>query len=191
MGHKLNFPDDETEVFPEERTSSSQYIGVNYNMNTSKWRAHRHSKHEKIEFYNGSYDNEERAAHGSDTLARKLIINAEQGHKLNFPDDETEVFPEGRTSSSQYIGVSYHMKTLKWQASRYSKHEEKNTYNGSYDNDKRAAHASDTLARKLIINGEEGHKLNFPNDETEVFSQKRQRKRKRIHHEDLGHPKNN
>ena len=63
-------------------------------MNTSKWRAHRHSKHEKTVLYNGSYDNEKRAARASDTLARKLIINGEKGHKLNFPNDETEVFQE-------------------------------------------------------------------------------------------------
>ena len=44
--------------------------------------------------YNGRYDNEETAAHASDTLARKLMSNGEQGHKLNFPDDDTKVFPE-------------------------------------------------------------------------------------------------
>ena len=42
----------------------------------------------------GSYENEEAAAHASDTLARKLIANGEQGHKLNFLGDETEVFRE-------------------------------------------------------------------------------------------------
>jgi len=54
----------------------------------------RHSKLEKKDVYNGVYENEERAAHASDTLARILIANGEQGHKLNFPDDNTEVFPE-------------------------------------------------------------------------------------------------
>ena len=52
--------------------------------------------------YNGYYDNEERAARASDTLARKLNANGEQGHKLNFPDNETEVFPEGVTQRSKF-----------------------------------------------------------------------------------------
>ena len=43
---------------------------------------------------NGRYESEETAAHASDTLARKLMTNGEQGHKLNFPNDDTEVFPE-------------------------------------------------------------------------------------------------
>ena len=33
-------------------------------------------------------------AYASDILARKLIANGENGHKLNFPDDEFEVYPE-------------------------------------------------------------------------------------------------
>merc|ERR1712098_74914 len=89
-----NFPDDKTEVFPEVKTFSSQFFGVAYNVNKSKWRVRRHSKLEKKTLYNGSYENEETAAHASDTLAKKLIANGEQGHKLNFPDDNTEVFPE-------------------------------------------------------------------------------------------------
>ena len=75
-----------------ERTPSSQYIGVSYIVSKSKWRTNRHSKHDKKELCNGYYDNEETAAHASDTLARKLMANGEQSHRLNFPDDETEVF---------------------------------------------------------------------------------------------------
>ena len=63
-------------------------------MNRSKWYVQRHIKHEKKLVGNGSYKNEERAAHASDTLAKKLMANSEKGHKLNFPDDDTEVFPE-------------------------------------------------------------------------------------------------
>ena len=44
--------------------------------------------------HNGTYENEETAAHASDTLARKLLEHGEQGHQLNFPNDETEVFRE-------------------------------------------------------------------------------------------------
>ena len=48
-------------------------------------------------FSNGCYADEETAAHASDTLARKLITNGEQGHKMNFPNDDTEIFPEVTT----------------------------------------------------------------------------------------------
>ena len=40
---------------------------------------------------NGRYDNEKTAAHASDTLARNLLANGEKGHRLNFPDDDTDV----------------------------------------------------------------------------------------------------
>merc|ERR1712098_725278 len=144
-------------------------MGVFYNINISKWQSSRYSKHEKRTLYNGHYDNEKTAVHASDTLARKLTANGEEGHKLNFPNDDTEVFPEEKTKSSQYIGVNYREDTSKWQAKRYSKHEKKEFYNGSYDNEETAAHASDTLARKLNANTEQGHNLNFPNDDTEMF----------------------
>jgi hypothetical protein len=81
-------------------------------------------------------------------LARILIANGEEGHMLNFPDDDSEVFPEKKTNSSQYIGVSYDVITSKWHAKRHSKHEKKTVHNGSYENEETAAHASDTLARK-------------------------------------------
>ena len=139
---------------------------------------------------NGSYDNEVTAAHASDTLARKLIANSEEGHNLNFPNDDSEVFPEKvtqrqksyfknyncltfeKTFSSQFVGVVYDATTSKWRANRKSKHEKKTVCNGCYDNEETAAHASDTLARKLTVNGEQGHKLNFPNDDSEVFPEK-------------------
>ena len=43
---------------------------------------------------NGYYSDEDTSAHASDTLARKLMRNGEQGHKLNFPDDYIEVYPK-------------------------------------------------------------------------------------------------
>merc|ERR1712098_682084 len=90
---------------------------------------------------------------------------------------------------SQYTGVSYNTITSKWQAQRRSKHEKKDVYNGRYETEEAAARASDLVARKLMSNGEQGHKLNFPDDDTEVFPEKLQRKRKRTHHKHLGHPK--
>merc|ERR1712098_1004485 len=114
-----NFPDDDTEMYPEKKTTSSSYIGVCYIERTARWLAYRRSKNESV--YNGSYKDEETAAHASDTLARKLMANGEKNHKLNFPNDDTEVYPEQKTIFSNYIGVSYF--SSKWYAQRRSKHE--------------------------------------------------------------------
>merc|ERR1712058_188845 len=119
--------------------------------------------------HNGTYKDEETAAHASDTLARKLMENGEKGHKLNFPGDNTEVHPEEVECSSNYFGVSYNNRDTRWYVFRRSKNEKKNVYNGTYKDEETAAHASDTLARKLTANGEKGHKLNFPEDNTEVY----------------------
>merc|ERR1712098_695909 len=151
QGHKLNFPDDHIEVHPE-KIQTSEYIGVTYT--NEKWHVKRRSKNEKKMVYYGSYDNEETAAHASDTLARKLMKNGEQGHKLNFPDDHIEVHPE-KIQTSEYIGVMYNIS--KWYAQRWSKNEMKTVHYGSYENEETAAHASDTLARNLMEKGEQGH----------------------------------
>jgi len=140
----------------------SNYFGVIlYNYNREKWRARRWSKNKKKSVSNGTYKDEETAAHASDSLARKLIANGEKDHKLNFPENHNEVRPEKRNN---FIGVSYNQKYAKWQVGRWSKNEKRIVRNGTYNKEKTAAHASDTLAREFIANGEEGHKLNFPND---------------------------
>merc|ERR1712098_43416 len=177
-GHELNFPDDDTEVHPEK---SFNYIGVSYIKTRATWRVQRYSKHENkaLYHYNGSYKDKETAARASDTLARKLIANGEKGHKLNFPEDDIEVYPE---KASNYIGVTYNKKHATWDAQRWSKNESKTFYNGTYKNEETAVRASDTLARKLIANGEKDHNLNFPDDDTKKYpdeetNQKMKRKR--------------
>merc|ERR1712098_463723 len=82
-------------------------------------------KNEKKNVYNGCYKDEETAAHASDTLARQLIANGEKGHKLNFPDDHTEVYPEKVKFSSNYIGVTYHKMNSRCDAYRHSKNEKR------------------------------------------------------------------
>merc|ERR1712098_552666 len=104
---KLNFPEDDTEVYPEEKKTSSKFIGVSFSKKESNWKTERWSKSENKRFYNGHHDDEETAAHASDTLARKLMKNGEQNHKLNFPEDDTEVYPEEKKTSSKFIGVSF------------------------------------------------------------------------------------
>merc|ERR1712098_110994 len=167
--HKLNFPDDDTEVNAEKKPTASQYIGVTYS-DYSTWRAYRWSKYEKRKVYNGNYKDEKTAAHASDTLARKLMQNGEQKLKLNFPNDDTEVYPEKKHTSSVYIGVSYSERKSIWLAYRRSRKEKKTVYNGFYNDEETAARASDTLSKKLMANGEQNHKLNFPDDDTEVYA---------------------
>merc|ERR1712098_1012827 len=116
--------------------------------------AERRSKAENKAVYIGYFGNEETAAHASDTLARKLMENGEQNHKLNFPDDHIEVYAE-KKKTSKFIGVSFIEKIPKWRALRWSKAENKTIYNGCHDDEETAAHASDTLARKLMENGEQ------------------------------------
>jgi len=170
-GHELNFPDDDT-----EEITPSIYMGVSYHKKDKKWLVWRHSKKEKKMINNRSYKNEETAAHASDILARKLMANGEEGHELNFPKDHTTMHPKVRpeeNKTSKFIGVSYKLNRSMWSVMRRSKHKNKMIYNGTYKKEKTAAHASDALARKLTANGEENHMFNFPDSYTEVHSGKR------------------
>ena len=74
-----------------------------------------------------------------------------------------------RKKNSKYFGVSYNKLAELWLVQRWSKSEVRVVYNGYYKNEETAAHASDTLARKLMDNGKQNPKLNFPEDHTEVF----------------------
>jgi len=175
----LNFPEDETEVRPKERTTY-KYFGVTYYKRSKKWCVKRWSKAMKKLICNGHYEDEETAAHASDSLARKLMSNDEENLKLNFPNDLVEVRPKKRATISKYFGVTYNEKFKTWTAQRWSKAKKKILTDGNYKDEETAAHASDTLARKLMKNGEQNHKLNFPDDSTEVYRAKNQtNKRKR------------
>jgi len=187
---KLNFPDDHTEVY-HEIYAYSKFIGVTFNKNMSKWRAQRHSKTDNKTISNGCYNDEETAAHASDTLARKLMENGEQIHKLNFPDDHTETLSKKRKMSPKFIGVTYIKKKQQWRVQRWSKTEQKTVHNGYYDDDETAAHASDNLARQLMENGKQRLQLNFPDDHTEVYSKENQKKRKRQNEIALEYSQNN
>jgi len=171
-GHKLNFPDEHVEVYSEKKLSTSKFIGVSYFERDSKWCAQRWNKSENKHVYKGCYDDEETAAHASDTLARKLMENSEQKLKLNFPDDHTEIYPDEKRFTSKFIGVSFDRNNSKWKVQRWSTNDNKRVHNGYYDDEETAAHASDNLARKLVKNGEQKLKLNFPDDHTEAFPEK-------------------
>jgi len=164
QNHTLNFPDDHKEFYVAEK--SSKFIGV-YHVN-AKWKVQRYSKNKGTVAYFGHYDDERTAGLASDNLARKLMQNGEQNHKLNFPDEFTEVYPQEK--SSKFIGVTYNKKDSKWRVTRWSKTENKSLHNGYYDNEKTAALASDTLARKLAENDGQNHELNFPDEYIEIYN---------------------
>merc|ERR1712098_125368 len=112
------------------------------------------------------------------TLWQKLMENGKQKLKLNFPEDHTEL--HSKKKKSKFIGVSSNERKSKWFAQRRSKNEKKIVFNGYYEDEETAAHASDTLVRQLMENGEKNHKLNFPDNHTEVYPEKNQKnKRKR------------
>merc|ERR1712098_860174 len=79
---------------------------------------------------------------------------------------------------SKYIGVTHSKNKSKWTVYRQNKYEKNMVYSGTYTDEETAAHASDTLARKLMANGKQKLKLNFPDDDTEV-NKPRKSKRKR------------
>jgi hypothetical protein len=178
-GLKLNFPDDDTEVNPNPKEKTSIYVGVTSKKQNGRWRVYRKDKSKNNMTFYGTYKDEITAAHASDTLARKLMKNGERGLKLNFPDDNTEVYPEIQEQTSNYFGVTYNKQKESWAARRWSKIENKMVCNGSYKNEEKAAHASDTLAKNLIANGAKNHKLNFPNNDTKVHAETQNNKRKR------------
>jgi hypothetical protein len=72
-----------------------------------RWGAQRLSKTEKTLLSNGTYRNEEAAAHASDTLARQLIENGEQGHRLNFPDTEVDLEEQQKNKRKRSFDILY------------------------------------------------------------------------------------
>jgi len=181
--HKLNFPNDYTEVWAEKKEKSSEFIGVHWYKRDSKWKVIRRSKIQGKPVCNGCFNRDEKmkAAHASDTLARALMKNGEK-HKLNFPNDETEVWKEKNENSSKYLGVWWSKRNSKWLASRWSKSQGKMIHNGHFNQEMKAAHASDTLAKMLMKHGEKRHELNFPDAEPEALADinKKRRRKKEI-----------
>jgi len=62
----------------------------------AQWKAKRWNREKNKWVHYGFYENQETAAHASDTLARTLNLQQtnRQNHQLNFPDDETKVNPK-------------------------------------------------------------------------------------------------
>merc|ERR1712098_661110 len=130
------------------------------------WRAYRWSENENKMVYSGCYINEETAAHASDTLARELMNNGEHRHMLNFPDENIGLHVGQDGTCLFYLGIYQTIaghRFKRWQAHRWNKDEARTDSNACcYKNEETAAHASDTLAKQLSRNGQQGHKFNFP-----------------------------
>jgi hypothetical protein len=172
-------------------------VGVNWSKRHRKWRAE--IRHDRKLQYLGRFDDEREAAQTFDTAARRLRGKDAHGGRaaktdrrcrpwrLNFPaegevkraqargallteDDKTAAMAASeRQGPSKFVGVSWNRQNRNWKAE--IKHDRKQQYLGSFDDEQEAARAVDTAARRL--RGEHAHggragskskwlRLNFP-----------------------------
>jgi hypothetical protein len=82
---------------------------------------------------------------------------------------------ERNLGNSKYFGVTYNPRKAIWNAKRWNKGEKKWAHHGSFKSQETAAHASDVLARTLLVGDKElgrfrqNHQLNFPDENTEIL----------------------
>eukprot|EP01046_Picozoa_sp_COSAG06_P008169 COSAG06_NODE_410_length_16089_cov_9.968793_15_plen_519_part_00 len=176
----------------KKSATTSEYVGISWDKKRRKWRAH--IKHDGKEQHLGSFDDEREVAKAADTAARRLRGEDAHGgrsgtnwHRLNFPT-EGEVrraqergallMEEEKTAAaaasagqgpSKFVGVCWDKRRCKWTA-RIT-HDGKQQHLGSFDDEREAARAVDTAARRL--RGEDAHggragtnwlRLNFPTE---------------------------
>ena len=190
--------EDECEPAPKRRKSSSvkssTFVGVSWSKGNRRWEA-RIQHDGKMQPHLGSFDDEREAARAFDTAARRL--RGEDAHdgragrkkwcRLNFPterevqraaargallteeDKAAAAAASERQGPSVFVGVSWHKDKRKWVAQL--RHDGKRQNLGGFDDERAAARAVDTAARRL--RGDEAHggrsggnnkwyQLNFP-----------------------------
>ena len=192
--------EDECEPAPKRRKSSSSvksstFVGVSWSKGNRRWEA-RIQHDGKMQPHLGCFDDEREAARAFDTAARRLRgDDAHDGraggkkskwHRLNFPTERevkraaargallTEWDKAAAAASelqgpSKFVGVTRDKDRRNWRAQL--KHDGKLQHLGGFDDEREAARAVDTAARR--VRGDEAHggrsggnnkwyQLNFP-----------------------------
>eukprot|EP01046_Picozoa_sp_COSAG06_P060180 COSAG06_NODE_12713_length_1339_cov_6.925806_1_plen_403_part_00 len=177
-----------------EQQGPSKFVGVGWDKSNRKWKAQ--IRHDGKNHNLGSFDDEHEAARAVDTAARRL--RGEDAHggraagvkcrRLNFPtegevkrahergalltaeDRAAAAAASERQGPSKFVGVSWDKKNRKWKAQ--ITHDGKTQFLGHFDDEREAALAVDTAARRL--RGEDAHggrsggqnwwRLNFPTE---------------------------
>jgi hypothetical protein len=192
-------PDDDEEKrepVPKRQKNSSakllEFVGVTWHKQLRKWVAQ--IAHDGKKQHLGCFDDEREAARAVDTAARRLRgENAHGGrsgnnwYRLNFPteaevkrakdrgallteeDRAAAAEASERQGPSVFMGVSWAKRQRNWKAQ--IRHDGKHLYLGYFDDEREAARAVDTAARRL--RGENAHggrsgnnwyRLNFPTE---------------------------
>jgi hypothetical protein len=180
---------------PSEHQGPSEFVGVSWHKEKRKWGAK--IRHDGKQQYLGRFDDEREAAWAVDAAARRLrgedahgtlsVVSGSHGPwlRLNFPTEEeakrakdrgalltqadraAAAAASERQGPSGFLGVCWHKEKRKWRAQ--IRHKGKNQGLGYFDDEREAARAVDTAARRLrgegAHGGRAGHqwlRLNFP-----------------------------
>jgi hypothetical protein len=159
-----------------EQQGPSVFVGVSWRKERRKWKAQ--IRHDGEKQHLGYFDDELEAARAVDTVARQLRGEDAHGgqsgknwNRLNFPtegevkgakDRGALLTEEDKTAAaaaselqgpSAFVGVSWNKRRRKWMAQTW--HGGKNHHLSFFDDEREAARAVDTAARRL--RGEEAH----------------------------------
>jgi hypothetical protein len=189
-GAVLTAEDRATVTTALEPPGPSAFVGVHWNKAHRKWGAN--IRHDRKQQHLGFFNDERDAARAVDTAARRLRgDNAHGGRvgvrwlRLNFPtegeaksakarravltaEDRAAAAAAGECQGpSEFVGVGWGKRDRKWRA--MLSHNGKQQHQGCFDDERDAARAVDTAARRLRGEDAHGgragthwHRLNFP-----------------------------